>query len=119
MTVVLPKADTLVQGGYKNIVSFCFILDSVLSKMLYVLYSIILQIAAGQMMEQGPVLVITFNAQQVMVIRDRLGKVVEGDPDKIIRMFYVWALCRDQTILDPQAAWRIVDLSSSPSEQWL
>ena len=31
-------------------------------------------------MEQGPVLVINFNAQQIMVVRDAKGKVVEGDP---------------------------------------
>ena len=35
---------------------------------------------AGKMMEQGPVLVISFNAQQIMVVHDSKGKVVEGDP---------------------------------------
>jgi len=76
-------------------------------------------IVAGKMMDQGPVLVISFNAQQIMVVRNSQGSVVEGDPEKIMRIFYVWALCRDQSILDPKAAWRIVDLSSSPSEQFI
>ena len=31
-------------------------------------------------MEQGPVLVISFNAQQTMVVRNAKGDVVEGDP---------------------------------------
>lgn len=31
-------------------------------------------------MEQGPVLVISFSAQQVMVVRDLTGKIIEGDP---------------------------------------
>lgn len=31
-------------------------------------------------MEQGPVLVLTFSAQQIMAVRDSKGKVVEGDP---------------------------------------
>ena len=31
-------------------------------------------------MEQGPVLVITFHAQQIMCVRDSKGAVVEGDP---------------------------------------
>lgn len=31
-------------------------------------------------MEQGPVLIITFQAQLVMVIRNTKGEVVEGDP---------------------------------------
>jgi len=35
---------------------------------------------AGKMMEQGPVLVVSFTAQQINVIHDTNGKVVEGDP---------------------------------------
>lgn len=31
-------------------------------------------------MEQGPVLVIMFQSQQIMVVRDLKGTVVEGDP---------------------------------------
>lgn len=34
----------------------------------------------GKMMEQGPVLVITFVAQQIMTVRNAKGEVVEGDP---------------------------------------
>lgn len=34
----------------------------------------------GKMMEQGPVLIITFQAQIVMVIKNQKGEVVEGDP---------------------------------------
>ena len=39
-------------------------------------------------MEQGPVLVISFNAQQIMVAYDSKGKVVEGDPvSKVYKKF--------------------------------
>ena len=38
------------------------------------------QIVAGKMMDQGPVLVISFNAQQVIVVKNANGSVVEGDP---------------------------------------
>ena len=31
-------------------------------------------------MDQGPVLVITFHAQQIMCVRDSKGALVEGDP---------------------------------------
>lgn len=41
---------------------------------------ILLQLAMGKMMDQGPVLIITFQAQLVMVIRNTKGEVVEGDP---------------------------------------
>lgn len=74
---------------------------------------------AGKMMEQGPVLVISFTAQEINVIHDVTGRVVDGDPEKILRMFYVWAFCRDQSVLDPRAAWRLIDLSATPAEQWL
>jgi len=78
-----------------------------------------LDLAMGKMMEQGPVLVITFNSQQIMCVRDRDGKVVEGSADKMMRVTYVWVLCRDQTELDPRAAWRLLDLSANSQEQFI
>lgn len=120
----------------------------------------------GKMMDQGPVLIITFQAQVVMVIRSPKGDIVEGDPvsepitaaleqgilnfswtslllcsvwlcreknpsvsdlwsscpsqqGKVMRMMYVWALCRDQEELNPNAAWRLLDISASSTEQVL
>lgn len=35
-------------------------------------------------MEQGPVLIITFQTQQIMCVRDGSGNVVEGDPVSIV-----------------------------------
>ena len=35
-----------------------------------------LDLAMGKMMEQGPVLVITFNSQQILWVKDRKGKVM-------------------------------------------
>ena len=31
------------------------------------------------MMEQGPVLVISFNSQQILAVRNAKGEVIEGD----------------------------------------
>lgn len=76
-------------------------------------------LAMGKMMEQGPVLVISFQTQQIMALRNKAGEVVEGDPSKILRMNYVWVLCRDQTELNPKAAWKLMDLSANSAEQWL
>ncbi|XP_076305093.1 mitochondrial import inner membrane translocase subunit TIM44-like [Tachypleus tridentatus] len=78
-----------------------------------------IDLAMGKMMEQGPVLIITFQTQQIMVVRNAKGDVVEGDPDKILRMYYVWVLCRDQTELDPKAAWKLMDLSANSVQQFL
>ena len=96
-----------------------------------------LDLAMGKMMEQGPVLVITFNSQQILCVKDKDGKVVEGSEDKVgspslilpncqhvpppqvMRVQYVWVLCRDQTELNPKAAWRLLELSASSQEQFL
>ncbi|OQV15373.1 Mitochondrial import inner membrane translocase subunit TIM44 [Hypsibius exemplaris] len=78
-----------------------------------------IDLVAAKMMEQGPVLVITFQSQAIMCVRDKAGKIVEGDSEKVMRTTYVWVLCRDQTILDPSAAWRLIDLSANTVEQWL
>jgi len=73
----------------------------------------------GKVMDQGPVLVISFTSQQLFCFRDRAGKVVEGDPEKVMRVSYVWVLCRDPSELDPRAAWRLLDLSANMTEQLL
>ena len=41
-------------------------------------------------MDQGPVLVVSFNAQQVIVVKNMKGEIVEGDPvsDTIIGSIY-------------------------------
>ncbi|XP_018651859.1 putative mitochondrial import inner membrane translocase subunit tim44 [Schistosoma mansoni] len=73
----------------------------------------------GKMMEQGPVLIITFQAQQINCIRDKNGNLHEGDPNKVLRVTNVWALCRDQSEMNPLAAWRVLDIAMMPSEQWM
>ncbi|KAB0799498.1 hypothetical protein PPYR_07378 [Photinus pyralis] len=74
-------------------------------------------LAMGKVMEQGPVLIITFTSQQIMVVYDISGNVVEGDPNKVMRTSHVWVLCRDPTEPNPKAAWRLLDLSAHSSEQ--
>lgn len=74
-------------------------------------------LAMGKVMEQGPVLIITFQSQQLMCVRDSKGSVVEGDPEKVMRVNYVWVLCRDPNDLNPRSAWRLMELSASSQEQ--
>ncbi|CAH1159741.1 unnamed protein product [Phaedon cochleariae] len=71
----------------------------------------------GKVMDQGPVLIISFTSQQVMAVKNSTGEVVEGDLDKIMRVNYVWVLCRDPSEPDPRAAWRLLDISASSNEQ--
>lgn len=71
----------------------------------------------GKVMDQGPVLVITFQTQQIMCVRDSKHNVIEGDPNKVMRVSYVWVLCRDPMELNPKAAWRLLEMSASSNEQ--
>ncbi|XP_076063042.1 mitochondrial import inner membrane translocase subunit TIM44 [Oratosquilla oratoria] len=73
----------------------------------------------GKVMDEGPVLAVSFQSQQILCLRNTKGEVVEGDPSKVLRVQYVWVLCRDQTELDPHAAWRLLDLSAQSSEQFV
>ncbi|CAH1388511.1 unnamed protein product [Nezara viridula] len=73
----------------------------------------------GKVMDQGPVLVISFQSQQLLCIKDKNGNIVEGDPNKVLRVNYVWVLCRDPSELDPKAAWRLLDMSAQSNEQLL
>ncbi|XP_043502115.1 mitochondrial import inner membrane translocase subunit TIM44 [Polistes fuscatus] len=73
----------------------------------------------GKMMEQGPVLLITFQSQQIFCIRNKDNSVVEGDPERVMRFDYVWVLCRDPMELNPKAAWRLLDLSISSTNQFV
>lgn len=76
-------------------------------------------LAMGKVMEQGPVLIVTFQAQQIMCVRDSKNSIIEGDPDKVMRVNYVWVLCRDPNDLNPRSAWRLMELSANSSEQFL
>ena len=38
----------------------------------------VFQLAVAKIMEQGPVLIMTFVAQQTMVVKDTRGKIIEG-----------------------------------------
>ncbi|KAF7385693.1 hypothetical protein HZH66_011535 [Vespula vulgaris] len=73
----------------------------------------------GKMMEQGPVLLITFLSQQILCIRDKDNNIVEGDPERVMRFNYIWVLCRDPTELNPKAAWRLLEISCSSVKQFV
>ncbi|XP_048734562.2 mitochondrial import inner membrane translocase subunit TIM44-like [Ostrea edulis] len=70
-------------------------------------------VLGGQVMEQGPVLLIQFHAHQIECWRDFKNEVVVGSPNDIFKMTYTWALCRDQEELDPKAAWKLLEFSAT------
>lgn len=130
---IIPNVlEAMVRGDLAILKDWCFestynIISTPIAaaqKLGYYLDSKILDIenvdlAMGKVMEQGPVLIITFQAQQIMCVRDSKGAVLEGDPEKVMRVNYVWVLCRDPEDLNPRSAWRLMELSANSQEQFL
>lgn len=53
------------------------------------------ELTAGRLLEDAPVLIVTFRAQQINCLRDRSGTVIEGAVDDIRSVYYVWAFVRE------------------------
>ncbi|EFO17622.1 hypothetical protein LOAG_10876 [Loa loa] len=68
------------------------------------------EMVTGKMMEHGPVIIITFQAYMVNVVRNMEGKVVEGDPKSPVRVHHVWVMCRDMEEYNPAVAWKVLEV---------
>jgi predicted lipid-binding transport protein (Tim44 family) len=53
------------------------------------------ELTAGRLLEDAPVLIVTFSAQQINCLRDNAGIVIEGAVDDIRAVYYVWAFVRE------------------------
>ncbi|KAI0567067.1 Tim44-like protein [Gracilaria domingensis] len=53
------------------------------------------ELTAGKLLEDSPVLIVTFNTQQINCLRDRGGNVVEGQEDDIRAVYYAWAFVKE------------------------
>jgi len=77
------------------------------------------ELAVAKVMDQGPVFILTFCVQQTILVTDKRGKVIEGGEDNIENINYVWAICRDQTIYDHRAAWKILEFAIQSATPYL
>lgn len=78
-----------------------------------------LDLMAGKTSDQGPMLIISFQTQQVSCVRNSKGDVVEGDENTIQRVQHLWVLCRDQEELNPKAAWRLLEIHMDSRPQFI
>ncbi|PXF46664.1 Mitochondrial import inner membrane translocase subunit TIM44-2 [Gracilariopsis chorda] len=53
------------------------------------------ELTAAKLLEDSPVLIVTFNAQQINCLRNREGQVVEGQEDDIRAVYYAWAFAKE------------------------
>lgn len=73
-------------------------------------------IVLAKLLDEGPVMVLTFQAQQ---LTSRRGKEGEVKDELLENIHYVWALCRDQTIYGSRAAWRVAEFAIQASGKLL
>lgn len=58
------------------------------------------ELTAARLLEDSPVLIVTFYVHQVNCVRDTAGQVVEGREDDIRAVYYAWALVREAEFED-------------------
>lgn len=75
------------------------------------------ELTAGRLLEDAPVLIVTFSAQQINCLRDRSGAIIEGAIDDIRSVYYVWAFVREVELEENvPSGGGIGDADSRPSE---
>lgn len=100
----LPIMDHKLKGHQ----TYCKVLD---------IHSV--DVITGKLTDQGPVLIISFSAQQMMHIKDVNGLIIEGNDTTVTRVMYTWALCRDVNEVNPRAAWKLLDIAANATAQLL
>lgn len=68
------------------------------------------QLSGARVLDNGPTLVVTFNAQQIHCIRDKNGLIVDGADDDIRSVYYTWAFQLDQDAYDLN--WQLVEMQT-------
>ena len=70
-------------------------------------------IAAGKMIEERPILFLTANVQQITVFRNPYGKIISGKEDDIQRVLYLFAITRNVEELGMSTnGWKIMEMTS-------
>ena len=63
-------------------------------------------LTAAEMRGKTAQVTVRFQSQLVSVTRDKEGKVIDGNPDKVTDVTDVWTFARDITSRDPN--WKLV-----------
>ena len=69
----------------------------------------------ANMLDERPVLIFSFNTQQVTVIRDHSGKITEGSEDDIERVYYVIAMVKDKESSPITDGWKVMEVGIQAS----
>ena len=69
------------------------------------------QLHSGKYEDERVRFVVTFHTQQTSCIRDRNGKILEGDPDDIRAVYSVWVFSHSADV-DDEIGWKIVEMAT-------
>lgn len=58
------------------------------------------ELTAGKVLEDSPVLIVSFNTQQINCLRNLTGDVIEGREDDIRAVYYAWAFVKESEFED-------------------
>mmetsp|Transcript_43797 Transcript_43797/g.103095 ORF Transcript_43797/g.103095 Transcript_43797/m.103095 type:complete len:441 (-) Transcript_43797:43-1365(-) len=70
------------------------------------------ELREARLVDSEPILIITFQTQQVNCTRNQKGEVVDGSPDQIVEIYYVWAMARhfSEDIAEPPT-WKLHEMA--------
>ncbi len=76
------------------------------------------ELSAGKLLEDAPVLIVSFSAQQINCLRDPAGEIVEGAEDDIRAVYYVFAFVREVEFEHDVPTGGGMGSSTSEAEAW-
>lgn len=79
-----------------------------------------IEIVTAKLLDDTPVIVLTFTTQQISVVRDSTGAIVEGREDKVENVNYVMALAKEETFQpdSPTDGWKLLEIAIRPGGGW-
>lgn len=70
------------------------------------------ELVMAKMMEDTPLLILSFKTQQTEVVRDRNNELVAGSEDGVNDVYYIWALTKDVENVNPLTkGWKIAEFA--------
>lgn len=71
-----------------------------------------LELVLAKVLDDRPVLVFSFNTQQISVVKDAKGVVIDGDENSIDNITYVMALAKEETSQNKATGgWKLVEIA--------
>ena len=79
-----------------------------------------LSVAAAKVVDKvGPIIVLTFMAQQINCLYDKKGNVVEGSDDEVVAVFYAFVVKREYDEEDAAIKYKIAEFSIQGTNPWI